>query len=93
MSDYLVESPHTKEECLRALDEVLDKGADVLAKFEFGCKQGDHTAYAIVRGTEASALELVPKFLRGKAKIVPVEAITPDQIRAFHGGSSKEARP
>jgi len=28
MSKYLIESRHTPEECLRALDEILAQGAD-----------------------------------------------------------------
>ncbi|MBI5810418.1 MAG: hypothetical protein HZB21_04425, partial [Deltaproteobacteria bacterium] len=48
MSRYLIESPHTKEECLRALDETLAKGAQILNKFDWGCVAGDHTGYALI---------------------------------------------
>lgn len=30
---YLLETPHTKEECLKELDEILAEGRDVLNKF------------------------------------------------------------
>jgi hypothetical protein len=85
MARYMIESPHKPEECLKALDEELVKGTDVLEKFDFGCKTGDHTAYAIVdANTRDDALRLVPSFLRSGAKVLEVGKITPDMIRAFH---------
>jgi len=85
MARYMIESPHTPEQCLKALDEELEKGRDVLEKFDFGCKAGDHTAYAIVDAkTRDDALKFVPTFLQGKARILEVGKITPDMIRSFH---------
>jgi len=48
MAKYLIESPHTEEECLQALDETLEKGTDLLAKFDWGCMSGEHTGWAVV---------------------------------------------
>jgi len=85
MAKYMIESPHTKAECLAALDGTLAKGPDVLAKFEFGCMTGNHCAWAIVEApNEASAKALVPSEVVSKARVVRVDEITPDQIRAFH---------
>jgi hypothetical protein len=85
MARYIIESPHKPEECLKALDEELVKGTDVLGKFDFGCMAGDHTAYAIVDvNTKNDALKLVPSFLQNSAKIVEVGKFTPDMIRSFH---------
>lgn len=85
MSDFMIQSPHTKEECLHALDETLAKGPEVLSKFEYGCQKGDHTAYAMVNvQDETAARALIPQFLQGKAKIVPIARITPQEIRAYH---------
>jgi hypothetical protein len=82
---YLIESPHTKEECLRALDEQLEKGPEVLKKLYFGCNAGDHTGYAIVDAkSEGDARKLVPDFLIGKARIVEIGQFTPEMIRSFH---------
>ncbi len=82
---YLIETPHTKEECLRALDEELAKGPDILKKFYYGCSTGDHTGYAIVDvKNNAEARNLVPNFLINKARIVEVGQFTPDMIRSFH---------
>lgn len=82
---YLLESPHTKEECLRELDEILEEGTDVLSKFNWACASGDHTGYAIVDARdESEVLTMVPVFIRNKAKIIKVAQFTPEQIRSFH---------
>jgi hypothetical protein len=82
---YLIKMPHTQEECLRALDEQLAKGSDVLSKVFFGCKVGDHTGYAIVDAvSENEARKLIPQFLLGKSIITEVGKFTPDMIRSFH---------
>lgn len=89
MEKYFVESKHTQEECLRALDEILAKGPEVLSKVEWGCMAGDHTGYSIVEArSETEALANIPKFLRGKARAVKLNKFTPEQIRAFHQKSA-----
>lgn len=89
MERYLVESPHTPEECLRALDEILAKGPGVLADYEWGCMAGDHTGYAIVEARSASEVkDNIPSFLRGKARVVQLNKFTPEQIREFHKKSA-----
>ena len=85
MKRYLIETPHKAEDCLKALDEELAKGTDVLGKFDFGCMAGDHTGYAIIDAkTREEALNIVPTFLQGNARIVEVAKFTPDMIRSFH---------
>ena len=84
---YLVESPHTPEECLRSLDEVLAMGRDRLAQCDFACAAGGvHTAWAIVDADSESAARnnWVPSFLRSKARIVEVGKFTPEQIESYH---------
>ncbi len=82
---YMIETPHTPQECLRALDEQLAKGPDVLKKFNYGCKAGDHTGYAIVDVKDSrEARNLVPGFLLDKARIVEVDIFTPEVIRSLH---------
>jgi hypothetical protein len=89
MERYFVESPHTPEECLRALDEILAKGPGVLADYEWGCMAGDHTGYAIVEARSESEIKgTIPAFLAGKARVVKLNKFTPDQIREFHKKSA-----
>ncbi len=82
---YMIETPHTKEECLRALDEQLAKGPEILKKFYYGCKAGDHTGYALVDvRNEMEARNFVPGFLINKARIVEVDIFTPEVIKSLH---------
>ncbi|MFQ5730097.1 MAG: hypothetical protein ACE5GN_07030 [Waddliaceae bacterium] len=46
--NYLIEIPHSKKECLMALDEIAKEGKVLLGEFYYGCKAGDHAGYAIV---------------------------------------------
>lgn len=86
MARYMIATPHTPEECLKVLDEELAKGKDILDKFEFGCKGGDHTGYALVdANTRNDALnKYVPTFIQEKARIVEVGKYTPEMIKSFH---------
>jgi len=89
MDKYFVESPHTPQECLRALDEILEKGPGLLAEYDWGCMAGDHTGYAIVEArSELEVKENIPSFLRGKARVVQLNKFTPEQIREFHKKSA-----
>ena len=82
---YLIQSPHTKLECLRELDEISAKGQKSLEQFFWGCGQGDHTGYAIVDAKSAGeARGLVPEFIREKARIIELVQFTPEQIKSLH---------
>lgn len=82
---YLIETPHTEEECLKALDEQLAMGSDLLDKFYYGCNVGKHVGYAIVdANSEIEARKLIPKFLVDKSRITEVGKFTPEVIRQFH---------
>ena len=85
MSKYLITSKHEPDDCLRALDEELAKGPGILDKFVYGCKEGDHTGYAIVDVKNLSdALAMVPGFLQASACITKVDKYTPAEIKSFH---------
>jgi hypothetical protein len=82
---YLIEVPHNEAECLRALDEQLEKGSDILDKFYYGCQVGDHTGYAIVdANNEEEVRRLIPDFLFDKSLINEVSKFTPEMIRSYH---------
>ena len=82
---YMVISPHTKQECLKNLDEISEKGPEALAKWQFGCNSGDHTGYELTHASNyQEASETVPEFIRKKAKVVEVMSMTEDQIASLH---------
>lgn len=87
MSEYLVISPHTAQECLAALDDVSKLGKDVLATYDWGCMSGDHTGYTKVQAaSESEALKAVPQSIRGKARAVKIVKFSPEQIAMAHQG-------
>ena len=82
---YLIESPHTNEECLAALDETLARGQDNLAAWSWSCKTGEHCGYALLEAAnEAEARSLVPRIVRARARIHAVTPITAKEIERFH---------
>ena len=84
MSKYLVESHHTKEECLRELDEFATK-PEILSQFSWACGSGDHTGYGVIEAKSASeARDVVPDFVRSKAEVKEVANMTPETIRSLH---------
>ncbi len=85
MTKYVVESSHTPEECTKALDEMLEKGEDVLKQFAFACQSGEHTGWAYVDAdSKKEALGIVPEPLQNKARAHEVKIYTPEEIRAAH---------
>lgn len=84
MAKFVIESPHTDEECLKALDEAVEMG--IIGKFVFGCKSGEHTAFAYVEADngEKALEENVPSFLREKASAHEVGKFTPEEVKSFH---------
>jgi hypothetical protein len=83
-SRFLITAHHTKEECVKTLDEAKEVGATFLNQCDWGCVAGDHTAYVILEGKdEASVRKSLPKSWAG-AKITPLNKFTTDQIAAFH---------
>src|SRR5713226_7522729 len=90
-SRYLVISPHTPEECLKALDEVSAMGPATLKMYDFGCKAGDHTGYYMINATsEQEALSKVPASIRDKARAVKVSKFTADEIKKLHEQMEKK---
>lgn len=69
MNRFLIESPHTAENCTQAVKDI--HAAGYLHFFEWGCDDGDHTAWAIVEAQNAEhARQMVPWYLREQARIV-----------------------
>lgn len=84
MKWYLVESPHTSEECVQTLQQVLAAG--YLTHFFWGCKAGDHTGYVIFEAeSKEEALMAVPAFVRPKARAIELVRFDPEAVRAMHG--------
>jgi hypothetical protein len=69
MDRYLVESPHTAEDCTKAKEEIQLAG--YLHHFEWGCEDGVHSAWAIIEAENREhARQIVPWMMRDKARII-----------------------
>jgi hypothetical protein len=69
MERFLIESPHTMENCVQVVKDL--HAAGYLHHFEWGCKDNDHTGWAIVEAENIEdARQMVPWYLREKARIV-----------------------
>ena len=84
MASFLVESPHTKEDCVKAIQYV--EAAGYLTHFHWGCKAGDHTGYAILDAeNKAEVMMVVPTMARPRARVIELTQFTLDDLRAMHG--------
>ena len=82
MERYLIETPHTAEECLSLLKEVNAQG--YLRHFDWGCGARVHTGWAIIEAEdEAQANLAVPPLVRGKARVVKISKYDDASIRKF----------
>ncbi|MEW6510723.1 MAG: hypothetical protein AB1428_07145 [Bacteroidota bacterium] len=85
MKRFLVISNHTAEDCTRAVKETLAIG--YLTHYEWGCKDGVHTGWAILEGDDKPQVLLsVPTFLRSQAQVVQLTQFRPEKIAALHNG-------
>ncbi|HLF71707.1 MAG TPA: hypothetical protein VI759_06120 [Dehalococcoidia bacterium] len=85
MARYLVSSEHTEEDCVRALDSVLAISQQLMARFDWGCKDGDHRGWVVVEAQDKNTAKmLLPTFIRDKAQVVALTKFTPEDVKSFH---------
>jgi len=72
MPDYLIEIPHSPEECSIAPVGAHAHGGLPLRAYR-GCGDGTHTTWIIAEVAEAEAWSLVPDLLRDTARVVAIE--------------------
>jgi hypothetical protein len=69
MERFMIESPHSVEDCDQVVRDL--HAAGYLHHFEWGCKENEHTAWAIVDAESVEhAKQIVPWYVREKARIV-----------------------
>ncbi len=83
MPRYLIETPHTDENCQRLIEEVYAIG--FLHNFEWGCDSGIHCGWAIIEAeSEVEARLAVPPLVRDKARIVRLNKYEINEIKSLH---------
>lgn len=83
MDRYIVMIPHTVEDCVNALKQIEAIGT--ITHFDWGCKDGEHTGWAIIEADNKSeAMLSVPTMQRNKAQVIRLNRFSPEDIRALH---------
>jgi len=81
MDRYMVISGHTAEECRQAVKYFAEFYAGYIAHFEWGCKDNDHNAYAIIEAeSKEQALMSVPSLLRSKTRVIKLTYFYPKKL-------------
>ena len=85
---YLVEQPHTAEECMAAFEEFSKnpRAEELVKNSVAGCNNGNHTAWTIASfKDENEARNMVSHAgIQKKMKIYPVDQFTLDEIKSMH---------
>ncbi len=80
MDRYIVVSQHTHKDCVKALKQIEAIG--YITHFEWGCKDGEHTGYAIVEAdSHTEALLCVPSFGRTHAKAIKLNKFSVEDVK------------
>ena len=85
MARYLLECPHTKEDCLEALDSVVALSHSLMDRFDWGCGDDVHPGWAVIEAKDAEAARMMlPTNIRNRASATLLTKFTPEQVMAFH---------
>jgi hypothetical protein len=88
MARFLVQAPHTSEQCLSALDELVAMGPGAIDSWDLGCATGDHSnhvGYTTIEAADAaSARGMIPESARPQAQVTEVGKVSEEQVRSYH---------
>jgi hypothetical protein len=83
MERYLIESPHELKDCALMLQQL--KAMGYLHYFDWGCKAGVHTGWAVIEAEgEDLARLVVPPLVRSQARVVRLNKFSPEEVDALH---------
>ena len=83
MDRYLIETPHTDENCKLLISQVHALG--YLHHFDWGCGDGVHCGWAIIEAeSEEQARMAVPSVIRDDARVIRLIRFDSDQVKQFH---------
>jgi hypothetical protein len=85
MARFLITCPHTPEDCIPELDSILGHSKELLNRFDWGCKGGEHIGWVVVEASdERTARTLLPANLRGRASAQHLNKFSAEDIHSFH---------
>jgi hypothetical protein len=83
MARFLIELNHDNEPlaCARVVKIILETGSHFLTHADWGCMDGEHTAWIIVDvDSKEQARSILPPVYRSEAKIISLNRFTMEQI-------------
>ncbi|MGH9720491.1 MAG: hypothetical protein ACRD8O_09775 [Bryobacteraceae bacterium] len=89
MSKFLIEVPHEPEvqACARVVHVFLSSGSHFLGQADWGCKDGNHSAWMIVDvDSKEDARAIVPPPFRAETRIIGLNKFTIDEIESILSG-------
>jgi len=95
MHRFLVQVPHDPDRwaCAKVVKVFLETGSHYLAQADWGCRDGNHTAWMIVEAANREeARQIVPPQFRAEARIVQLNKFAIEEIDSIlreHGGSAQ----
>jgi hypothetical protein len=89
MQSYVVDVPHTPEECGRGAQEWLEldqpRKEELFGKLRFGCEAGVHETWLIAEfASEEEVWSYVVPTERAKTRVVPVSSMTFEEMLSAH---------
>jgi hypothetical protein len=89
MHRYLIETPHSAQECKMLIDQIYAMG--YLYHFDWGCKVGVHSGWAIIEAeNDAEAKLAVPPMVRNKARVIQLNKFNGDPAVFHHAHPNGE---
>lgn len=84
MPEFMIEVPHSAEECFAAVSEALrhPDASGLIATTYWGCAAGVHTAWIVHRLADVSeARALVPRLLSDTARVVELTRLSLSEVQ------------
>lgn len=83
MNRYLIISPHTSEDCVKAVKQVEAIGT--ITHYEWGCMDGVHCGWVIIEAeNKPEALLVVPTLERPQARVIQLTKFSPEDFTSVH---------
>jgi hypothetical protein len=89
MARFLIEVPHEPETvaCAKVVQIFLSSGSHFVSHADWGCMDGDHSAWLIVEvDTKEDARAVLPPGFRSNARIVQLNKFTMEEIDLILSG-------
>jgi len=85
VAKFMIEFPHSSEECLDTMELLAQKNPDVLAATDWGCLVDKHTGWGIVEADNRAQIEAaLPPDLNEKAVITEINRFDLEDIKSRH---------